>query len=365
MFAARNYSGAGSTLDWRLIGPTYWSAFENSMNSTIATATVSDTVTTPTAPASPNNVIGGVCYLDVLTNIFKIFLIPDWRIGAAINGFIYTPSTNSFTTENNSGLGYSIRFSGGVLLKSNEIFLIPYSGGNTLRVQPGFGSNTVLSSPNYLRGGVLMTDGRVYCYPDGLFSTTASIFNSANNTYSNAGGTTIPANNAILLKDGRIFLSGTSSCRIYDPSLNAITTPNVGGGGYSLLLQNGNVFIFNGSTIRIYYPDLDAEITSATTPIAGLSRCVLLPNGKVFLIPVASSSAQIYDPITDSLTTSSVVFPTFSDGYSIGGYSMPDGRVLLMPGNFSSYSNRVRVYGGNTGFNQNVLLSSYYNASPK
>lgn len=364
MFAARNYSGVGSTLDWRLIGPAYWSAFENSMNSTIATATVSDTVTTPTAPASPNALIGGVCYLDTITNIFKIFLIPNFS-GSAVNGFIYTPSTNSFTQENGNGSGYNIRFSGGVLLKSNKVFLIPYSSGNALIVTPGFNFNTVLNSPDNLRGGVLMADGRVYCYPDGFSSTTASIFNSANNTYSNAGGTTISANNAILLKDGRIFLSGTSSCRIYDPTLNAITTPNVGGGGYSLLLQNGNVFIFNGSTIRIYYPNLDAEIISATTPIAGLSRCVLLPNGKVFLIPVASSSAQIYDPITDSLTTSSVVFPTFSGGYSIGGYSMPDGRVLLMPGDFSGYSNRVRVYGGNTGFNQNVLLSSYYNASPK
>ena len=362
MFAARNYSGAGSTLDWRLIGPAYWSAFQNSMNSTIATATVSDSATTITAASGTISVNGCVSFLDFTGN-FKVYMIPLWFTGAAVNGYIYNPSTNSFSIDTGFGVTYNIRFAGGVLLKNGNIFFIPYSGGNTNIYSPSvFPPDTVGGAPNYLRGGVLMSNGNVYCYPDGSVSFTASIFNTVNNTYSNAGGTiNFEANNAILLKDGRIFLSGVLNCRIYDPASNTIVTPNVSGGGRSLLLQDGRVFIFNGVSIKIYYPDLDLTVTSSATPISGLNGSILLPNGKIFLVPNSNTSAQIYDANLDTLTTSSVVFPSGSNKYPIYT-SLPNGMVLLTDGNLTS---RSRVYGGNTGFNKNVLLSSYYNASPK
>jgi hypothetical protein len=360
MFAARNYSGAGSTLDWRLIGPAYWSAFQNSMNSTIATATVSDSATTITAASGSPSVNGCVSFLDSFGN-FKVYMIPFWNSGAAINGYLYNPSTNSFSVDTTFGPAYTynIRFSGGVLLRNGNIFLIPYSGGNTNIYNPtSWPTTTIGGAPNYLRGGVLMSNGNVYCYPDGSFSVTASIFNTVNNTYSNAGGTiNFEANNAILLKDGRIFLSGSSICRIYDPASDTIVTPNISGGGRSLLLQDGKVFIFDGVSIKIYYPDLDIAIISSTTPISGLNGSILLPNGKIFLVPNSTTSAQIYDTNLDTLTTSSVIFPSTSI-YT----SLPNGKILMTNSTLSSSS---RVYGGNTGFNQNVLLSSYYNASPK
>jgi|LakMenE18May11ns_1017448.scaffolds.fasta_scaffold9955657_4 hypothetical protein len=364
MFAARNYSGAGSALDWRLIGPAYWSAFENSMNSTIATATVSDSATAITAAGGSVFVNGCVSFPDNSGNL-KVYMIPFWFEGfPAINGYIYDPSTNSFSIDEAFGFQYTynIRFSGGVLLKNRSIFLIPYYGGNTnIYVPRSYPSQIIGGAPNYLRGGVLMTSGNVYCYPDGASSNTASIFNTVNNTYSSAGGTiNFSINNAILLKDGRIFLSG-SSCRIYDPVSNTIVTPNVSGGGRSLLLQDGRVFIFNGVSIKIYYPNLDISIISSATPISGLNGSILLPDGKIFLVPNSATSAQIYDANLDALTTSSVVFPSGSNKYPIYT-SLPNGKVLLTD---DSLSSRSRAYGGNTGFNKNVLLSSYYNASPK
>lgn len=366
MFAARNYSGAGSILDWRLIGPAYWSAFQNSMNSTIATTTVSDSATTISGTGGGSASVNGcVSYYDANGN-FNVFMIPFWNVGPAINGYLYNPSTNSFSIDNSGGstYTYNIRFAGGVLLKNGNIFLIPYSGGNTNIYNPNlYPATTIGGAPNYLRGGVLMASGNVYCYPDGSLSSTASIFNPVNNTYSSAGGTiNFTINNAILLKDGRIFLSGSSVCVIYDPASNAIVTPNVSGGGRSLLLPDGRVFIFDGSSIKIYYPDLDISIISSATPISGLSSgSILLPDGKIFLVPKSATSAQIYDADLDTLTTSSVIFPVGSGKYSIYT-SLPNGKVLLTGPSLPSDS---RVYGGNTGFNQNVLLSSYYNASPK
>jgi hypothetical protein len=368
MFAARNYRGAGSTLDWRLIGPAYWSAFENSMNSTIATATVSDSATIITAASGTPFVNGCVSYpITFPTDGILVYMIPFWVSGNPnpVNGYIYNPSTNSFSVDTRGGnpITYNITFSGGVLLKDRRIFLIPYFGGNTNIYNPSsFPNQVVGGAPNYLRGGVLMADGRVYCYPDGTFSTTASIFNPVNLSYSSAGGTiNFPINNAILLKDGRIFLSGGSLCRIYDPVSNTIVTPNVSGGGRSLLLPDGRVFIFNEVSIKIYFPDFDITVISSATPISGLSGSILLPNGKIFLVPNSTTSAQIYDANLDTLTTSSVVFPSGSNKYPIYT-SLPNGKVLLTGTDLNSSS---IAYGGNTGFNQNVLLSSYYNASPK
>jgi len=80
-----------------------------------------------------------------------------------------------------------------------------------------------------------------------------------------------------------------------------------------------------------------------------------LPDGRVFCVPNNSTTARIYDPKTDTVTTPSGTYPGVASFG--GGVLLPDGRVFCVP----RFSTTARIYGGGGGFNINVSLSSYYN----
>jgi hypothetical protein len=98
-----------------------------------------------------------------------------------------------------------------------------------------------------------------------------------------------------------------------------------------------------------------------TTPIGtyqgggAFAGGVLLPNGKVFCVPHNSITARIYDPISDILSTPTGTYP--GGGAFFGGVLLPNGKVFCVP--FGTTASRT--YGGGASFNNNVLLSSYYN----
>ena len=67
---------------------------------------------------------------------------------------------------------------------------------------------------------------------------------------------------------------------------------------------------------------------------------VLLPDGRVFCVPYSSTTARIYNPSTDTLTTPTGTYPVSNAFW--GGVLLPDGRVFCVP--YSSTT--ARVYGG-------------------
>jgi hypothetical protein len=69
----------------------------------------------------------------------------------------------------------------------------------------------------------------------------------------------------------------------------------------------------------------------------------------------ASTTARIYDPISDTLTTPTGTFSGNNDFNQ--PLVMADGRVFIVPHNATT----ARIYGGGGGFNINVSLSAYYN----
>ena len=82
---------------------------------------------------------------------------------------------------------------------------------------------------------------------------------------------------------------------------------------------------------------------------------VLLPGGRVYCVPLNSTSSRIYDPVADEVTTPTGTYPGSSA--FIGGVLLPDGRVFCVPLNSTS----SRLYGGGQSYNINVLLSAYLN----
>ena len=80
-----------------------------------------------------------------------------------------------------------------------------------------------------------------------------------------------------------------------------------------------------------------------------------MPDGRVFCVPANSTSARIYDPVADELTTPTGTYPG-SSAFQ-GGVLLPDGKVYCVPHNSTS----ARLYGGGQSYNINVLLSAYLN----
>jgi hypothetical protein len=172
------------------------------------------------------------------------------------------------------------------------------------------------------------------------FSSGLRLTAQPEGTFSRTGDMSVArqSHTATLLFDGKVLISGGSgaSAELYDPSIGAFILT----GGMiharvahrATLLPDGKVLIIGGrnekaevSRGEVFDPETGsfAEIRGS---VPGVSRGVLLANGKVLLLGLAG--AQLYDPVTD----------TFSVGASYAGKGhavlqtstvLPDGRVLV------------------------------------
>jgi len=137
-----------------------------------------------------------------------------------------------------------------------------------------------------------------------------------------------------------------------------------------VLLPSGKVFCvpFRATSARIYDPVTDT-LTTPAGAYPGNSAYVggvLLPNGKVFCVPYNATSARIYDPVTDTLTTPTGTYPG-GDAYA-GGVLLPNGKVFCVP--YRATSARIYdpvtdtlttpagAYPGNSAYAGGVLLPS-------
>ena len=156
-------------LDWRFVGPTYWPLYQASIQQTITTRTVADTLITPngTYPGT-SAFFGGVLLPDG-----RVFCVPRNSTTARI----YNPTTDTLTTPTGTYPG-NIAFFGGVLLSDGRVFCVPHNSTTARIYNP---ANDTLSTPTgtypgnlEFAGGVLLPDGRVFCVP--FNSTTARIY---------------------------------------------------------------------------------------------------------------------------------------------------------------------------------------------
>jgi hypothetical protein len=155
----------------------------------------------------------------------------------------------------------------------------------------------------------------------------------------------------VLLADGRVFLlpadggstGGLRQAKTWDPVTGAVhTVPWAVGPGEqyngAVLLQDGRVFCTPGPDSvslqpRLYDPELDRVSPGGPPLPAGCLGCVLLPDGRVLLVPHMGAHPLLYDPRADTLAASQVDVSALSEvaAYCAGGVLLPDGRVLLAP----------------------------------
>lgn len=138
-------------------------------------------------------------------------------------------------------------------------------------------------------------------------------------------------------------LRETCAVNALQPVLNGFSIP---GGTYpsttnafygGILMQDGRVFLVpsnNNTSARIYDPVTNTVTTPTPTfdssgAVRLLGGC-LLSDGRVFLTPYNATSAYIYNPTTDSAAT----VAGFPGAASFASCTLlPDGRVFLVPYN--------------------------------
>jgi len=131
----------------------------------------------------------------------------------------------------------------------------------------------------------------------------------------------------------------------------AVTADGAFVGG--VLMPNGKVCLvpYNSDYIGIYDPVANTYTQGplAVTADGAFVGGVLMPNGKVCLVPCNSDYIGIYDPVANTYTQGPLAVT--DDGAFFGGVLMPNGKVCLVPYN----SDYIGIYDGLFG---NVPLST-------
>jgi hypothetical protein len=167
-----------------------------------------------------------------------------------------------------------------------------------------------------------------------------------------------------LLPNNKVFMvpyfHSSTTC-IFNPETNGfedtVGAPPQNAFNGACLMGNGKVIMSPGSngyagTNIIYNPETN-DFESISTAITGKTGgCVLLPNGKVFMIPSNNSStALLYNPDTNSLEN----VGSSNTGVFMGGCLLPNGKVFMAP---SGYAGTAMIYNPETNDYENTLSGS-------
>lgn len=262
-------------------------------------------------------------------------------------------STQEYTQPDSLQVPYILQ---STILKNRQ-YQDTYFNNNNFYVQT---SSASYSSSFGTHGVILMADGRVYSIAYG--TTTARIYDPITNTVTTPSGTYLLYTyiGGVCLDDGTLLVipaspSAGARLRKYDPSNNTLTDIIPSNGslptGINLFfggikLKDGRVFLipFNSTTAIIYNP-VTNTISTPTPTFPGnyaFRGAVLLPDGRVFLCPSNATKAYIYNPYNDTVTLSTPDFP--GGGAFAGCVLLHDGRIFLVP----NYSTQAWIYNPTT-----------------
>jgi N-acetylneuraminic acid mutarotase len=272
---------------------------------------------------------------------------------------LYDPATGAWSSAGSLSVARYAHTA--TLLQSGKVLVSGGGGGGTVLAaaelyDPTTNSWSTTGSLNTARDShtaVRLKSGKVLVV-GGSAGTSCELYDSSAGTWSNAASTSVARlnNGTTLLADGKVLVTGgqngrfpISSAELYDPTANTWTlTGNMTMGRYAhtaTLLTDKTVLVAGGEGQAIscgkdcvgYIPTAKAEIYNETagkfTATANLNRAqayhstTLLRNGRALadggsgttnVCCVVLSTAEIYTPLTTTLSSSSLNFGVLEIG---------------------------------------------------
>lgn len=258
-----------------------------------------------------------------------------WQYWAKKKGGGYSPPALTFSSFGSLGTD-SNKWSGGVLASSGNIYFVPSTSAQVLKLDPTSDTLSLFGSLGTTSekwgGGCLAPNGKIYCAP--LVSPsvlkidpdtdTASTFGSGLNTY----------HSAILAPNGKIYCVpwGATSVLKIDPDTDTVSTfgsfaAGIKWGG-GCLAPNGKIYCAPFGSTQILEIDPSTDTTRLFGSISGAAKffgALTGADGKVYFIPHQPSTGfgQL-DPDTDSFS----YVGTSYLGYSWGGLVDKNGNLF-------------------------------------
>lgn len=289
---------------------------------------------------------------------------------------LFTHKNNAFTSIGGATSPGSGAFYGGVLMPDGRVLAIPHNS-TTARILDHVAFTLSTPTGTYagngaFRGGVVLPNGSVLFVP--YNSTTAVLYDPVANSVSTPAAAfsgTASHSGGVLLPDGRVLLVPcASAAALYDWSTQTVTTLPDSPRNFEsgVLLADGRVFlvpsglvayIFDPVTLSFTPVDPD-PISTRSTDVGkfSVSAC-LLPDGRVFLPPYNSTTARVYDPQSNTLTTTRGTV-SGSAQYA-GAVLMPNGAVFMVPHNATAIKNGHCGAWGTVRLSTGILTSPYMN----
>lgn len=262
------------------------------------------------------------------------------------------------------------QFNFGFLLNTGKVLIANsgWSGNATAELYDyttGTFSNTgSLNSGNrYEAAAVALSGNSKVLFTGGAYVGAASeIYDASTGIFTNIPNMRVSrsSHSAILLSDGKVFISGgygggnyLNSTEIYDPVTNTFTSKASMSSNRayhsSILLNDGTVLIVGGyssgylNTAVIYNPSTNNYTATSNnmSDARGYASLTLLNNGKVLIVGGANQrtgylqptyTAELYDPTTKTFST----LPSLPSWmYYHTATKQPDGLVLIAGGQAS------------------------------
>jgi len=366
-----NVTWASSVLGVVTITPSTGQAYAATPGATTITATsgsiVSNSITYTVTPAtlqsiaiSPNPSITGVG----LTRPLKATGSYSDSSSVDITSSVIWSSADPNIATVNTASGLAT----GVALGTTAIAAISNAVTGNATINVTANTWTLAADSEVIRNlhtATLLTNGKVLVaggsFPGAIpfFPAEAQLYDPNTDSWASAGSLSIgrELHTATLMADGKVLVVGGGKLPywpdvdLYDPVANSWTSaaPLSAGRSYhtASLLQNGKLFVvggFGGGTGYYSSTELYDPVTGSWSPAASLAdgrswhTATQLPNGKVLVVggvsnnsrPNATSSAELYDPATDTWSVAANL-TTGRSGHT--ATLLANGKVLVVGGN--------------------------------
>lgn len=293
---------------------------------------------------SKGKAIGRIDQYDPATGTFEYWNTVEGVDSSATllaNGDVLLAGGGSVATDTNGKLTYA-----------------SLADAQILRTGSGLIEKTgALNHPRNDETATLLQDGRVLIA--GGATKTADLYDPATGVFTETGSMSVGSlGRAILLRNGKVLFTGVAPFELFDPVTNTFSVvdglPNDVAEGTAVLLKDGRVLISGGSAAdgtltheAYFYDPATGQFTLAGKLLTARSghSATLLADGTVLIAGgidtpppddytdgSGTNTTEIFDPATGTFTAGT---PLQTAGRKFSATLLPDGSVFFLEGGYT------------------------------